>query len=146
MKNSRLIIIIIIAFITLLSCDEDDNDKITNPIDLIVDDYDNIPVKVNTRNSYTFTVNANNFDYETVDELVFSDDSLVVTVTLTNSSSSNSSFTLFDDSNNEILSESLNENKVSVHTDITEQLPKRIQIKLEEFSGQLTIVVALEDE
>ena len=41
-----------------ISCHDDDT--INVPIDLLVGTYDNIPVIVNTEDSYTFTVSENN--------------------------------------------------------------------------------------
>ena len=133
----------ILLTLLLNSCNDDD-DLITSPIDLLIDKYDNIPVKVNTENSYTLTVVANDFTYSTEDDLTFLGDSIVVTITLTNANSSNSFVKLFDELNQEIFSESLGENKVVVNTEINGTIPKRIKIDLINFTGQLTIVVALD--
>jgi hypothetical protein len=131
---------IVLPFI-IISCKENE-DTINIPIDLLIDTYDNIPVIVNTENSYTFTVSASNLTYSTEDNLVFLSDSLVVTITLTNVSSANSRIKLFSENNEEVFSESLNNNKVFVNTELKGNIPKTISIELDNFSGQLTIVVA----
>ena len=141
-KNLSIILLLILPYL-FFSCEDDDSNNLTNPIDLIVDDYDNIPVKVNTQDSFTFTLNAKNFSYTTEDNLQFSDDSIVVTITLTNASSNNSSFVLIDTEGNVMYSESLNENKVSVDTDLIGNIPSLSRIELNNFTGQLTIVVAV---
>ena len=123
-----------------ISCHDDDT--INVPIDLLVGTYDNIPVIVNTEDSYTFTVSANNLNYQLDDDLTFGSDSLVITVTLTNVSSSNSFFTLYGINDFEIFSESLNNNKVVVNTELGVVNPKRIVAELSDFSGNLTIVLA----
>ena len=144
MKKLFFIILLLLSHFIFQSCDDDEN-KLTDPIDLIVDDYDNIPVKVNTQDSYTFTINAKNFSYSTEDNLIFSDDSIVVTISLTNASSTNSSFVMYDTEGGVMFSESLNENKVSVDTDLNGKIPSLCRVELNNFTGQLTIVVALMD-
>jgi len=142
MQYLRLFLItLIIIPIFLLNCKENEN-SINVPIDLLTDTYDNIPVIVNTENSYTFTVSANNFSYSTDDNLIFNNDSLVVTITLANASSTNSIMLLFNENNDEIFSESLNNSKVFVNNELNGQLPKKIKVQLDNFSGKLTIVVA----
>jgi hypothetical protein len=142
MKYLRLywLVFIVLPFI-IINCKENE-DTINIPIDLLIDTYDNIPVIVNTENSYTFTVSASNLTYSIEDNLVFLSDSLVVTITLTNVSSANSRIKLFSENNEEIFSESLNNNKVFVNTELKGNIPKTISIELDNFSGQLTIVVA----
>jgi len=124
-----------------ISCRDDDN-TINVPIDLLIGTYDNIPVIVNTEDSYTFTVSASNLNYKVDDDLTFGSDSLVITVTLTNVSSSMSFFTIYDINDFEIFSESLNNNKVVVNTELGVVNPKRIVAELSDFSGNLTIVLA----
>ena len=142
MKKIITILIVLVAAFLFTTC-KDDDDPLT-PIDLLIEDYDNIPVKVNTLDSYTFTISAKNFNYSTEDVLNFSSDSLVVTITSSNASSNNSSFTLYGDNENIIFSENLNESRVTVNTDLIGRIPKKVEIELSQFSGQLTIVVAVQ--
>lgn len=140
-------ITLLLSIVTLAlfsSCDQDEK-LLTSPIDLLSDTYDNIPVKVNTTNSFTFTVSAKDFTYSTEDNLIFDADSLVYTLTLMNSKSSNSSVQLIDSAGNQIFNESLNTNKVIVNPNIKGVIPKKIIIDLINFSGQLTIVVAIDN-
>jgi hypothetical protein len=139
MKHFRLLILSIIIF---LSGCNDKKDSINSPIDLVSDSYTNIPVIVNTENTYTFTVNANKLNYITEDELNFSTDSLVISLTLANVSSSNGFIKVFNTNAQEIFSEILNTNKVIVITDLKGQIPGQIKIELINFTGQLTTVVA----
>lgn len=146
MKYLKLFLyLIIILPIIFQSCKENDN-TISVPIDLLGDTYDNIPVIVNTENSYTFTISANNLSYTSEENLVFTNDSLIVTITLANASSQNSFIKLFNSDNSELFTESLNENKVLVNTELKGQIPKSVQVELNDFSGQLTIVVATDQD
>lgn len=139
MKKSILLISIVLIPIILFSCKDD---EINSPINLVDDKFDNIPVIVNTQNSFTFTIVADNITYTKVNNLNFTKDSLVTTITLINVSSRGSSFELFDGADNSIFTESLNENKVSVNTEVNGSIPEKLMIDLKDFSGKLTIVVA----
>lgn len=141
MAQFRLLIVFLITIPFLTNCNNND-DLINSPIDLLSDSYNNTPVIVNTENSYTFTVNAKNFSYSTEDNLNFSTDSLVITLTLTNVISSTGSMKVFNISEQEIFSESLNGNKVIVKADLIGQNPKQIKLELIKFTGQLTAVIA----
>ncbi|MCB0746725.1 MAG: hypothetical protein KDC90_04610 [Ignavibacteriae bacterium] len=131
----------LILSIFLISCDDNDHD-INLPINLLDDTYNNIPVSVNTLNSYTFTVAANDFDYSTEANLSFNNDSVVVAITSTEVSAQNSYVKIFNSSNQEIFSESLNESKVFVNTELGNETPTKIKIELNNFSGKLTFVLA----
>lgn len=141
MAQFRLLILLFIAILFLTNC-KDNEDLINSPIDLLSDSYNNIPVIVNTQNSYTFTVNAKNFSYSTEDNLNFSTDSLVITLTIANVNSSNGTMKVFNNLDQEIFAESLNDNKVIVKTDLIGQNPKQIKLELIKFTGQLTAVIA----
>ena len=141
MTNFRLLILSIITILFFTNCTDKDN-QINSPIDLLTNTYINTPVIVNIENSYTFTVNANKLDYSTDENLNFSTDSLVITLTLTNINSSDGSIKVFNNSGQEIFSELLNTNKVIVKTDLIGQTPRQIKIELINFTGQLTAVVA----
>ena len=117
-----------------------DDDSIINPV---IGEFDDLPVIVNTENSFTFTVNANKLEYYLEDNLTFTNDSIVCAVTLTNASSNSSIVRLFDESNSIIFAESLNQNKVVVNTELNGKIPKKIIVDLFNFTGQLTIVVAI---
>lgn len=143
MKKINIILLVLFSALLITGCKEDD--ELIPPIDLLVPEYDNIPVKVNTQDSYTFTVSANNFNYSTEDALSFSSDSLVVTITSTNAESSNSGFVLYGSNNSVILSEELNESKVTVNTNLTGSVPVAANIELNNYTGKLTIVVAVHD-
>ena len=141
MTHFRLLILFLITILFLTFCSDKD-DLINSPIDLLTDGYNNIPVIVNTENTYTFTVNAKNFSYATDDKLNFSTDSLIITLTLANVNSSNGSMKVFNNTEQEIFSESLTESKVIVKTDLVGQTPGQIKLELVNFTGQLTAVVA----
>ncbi len=139
-----LILLITLPFLLIITSCKKDDDPINAPIDLLSDTYNNIPVKVNTQNNFTFTVNAQNLTYRTEDELTFDKDSIVVTITLTNVVSSDGTIKLFDHTDNEIFTESLNNNKVVVRPNINGKIPNKITIDLVSFTGQLTFVVAVD--
>lgn len=140
MKYFKLFFTTLFLFSLVSSCRDDES--INNPI---IGEFDDLPVIVNTENSFTFTVNASKLDYYIEDNLTFTTDSIVCAVTLTNASSNSSIIRLFDESNNLIFSESLNQNKVVVNTELEGKIPKKIVVDLFNFSGQLTIVVATEN-
>lgn len=140
MKYFKLFIPALVLSFLVFSCRDEDN--INNPI---IGEFDDLPVIVNTENSFTFTVNASKLDYYIEDNLTFTKDSLVCAVTLTNASSDGSIVRLFDESNSIIFAESLNQSKVVVNTELNGKLPKKIIIDLFNFTGQLTIVVAPEN-
>ena len=140
MKYFKLFFTALFLILLVSSCRDDESTL--NPI---IGEFDDLPVVVNTENSFTFTVNASKLDYYIEDKLTFTKDSLVCVVTLTNASSNSSIVQLFDGSNTLIFSESLNQNKVVVDTELDGKIPKKIVVDLFNFSGQLTIVVATEN-
>ena len=140
MKYFKLFFTALFLILLVSSCRDDESTL--NPI---IGEFDDLPVVVNTENSFTFTVNASKLDYYIEDNLTFTKDSIVCAVTLTNASSDGSVVRLFDDSNNIIFSESLNQSKVVVNTELDGKIPKKIVVDLFNFSGQLTIVVATEN-
>ena len=140
MKYFKLFFTALFLILLVSSCRDDESTL--NPI---IGEFDDLPVVVNTENSFTFTVNASKLDYYIEDNLTFTKDSLVCAVTLTNASSNSSIVQLFDGSNTLIFSESLNQNKVVVDTELDGKIPKKIVVDLFNFSGQLTIVVATEN-
>lgn len=144
MKKPILLIVISFLSIICLSCKNDP--EINSPIDLIDEMYDNIPVVVNTENAFTFTIVADNITYSKESNLNFTNDSLVTTITLTNVQTRESSFEILDASGQDIFSESLNENKVVVNTELKGSIPEKVLISLKDFSGKLTIVVALKNQ
>ncbi len=133
----------ILIFVVIFSaCDSDDItniDTVNNPFDNLSE---NIPVVVNNENSFTFALRANKIDFSYTDNLSFSSDSLVITITSLKTSSVNSSFFVYDNLNEVIFSETLNQNKVIVKSDIGGKIPKKANIRLINYSGELTIVVA----
>ena len=140
MKYFKLFFTALFLILLVSSCRDDESTL--NPI---IGEFDDLPVVVNTENSFTFTVNASKLDYYIEDNLTFTKDSLVCAVTLTNASSNSSIVQLFDGSNTLIFSESLNQSKVVVDTELDGKIPKKIVVDLFNFSGQLTIVVATEN-
>jgi hypothetical protein len=144
MKKLSLVFLSLVNILPLNSCGND-RKEITSPINLFDDMYDNIPVIVNTENSFTFTVVANNLNYFYENDLYFSEDSLVYTITLNNASSNNSYLNLLDSDGHIIISESLNSSSVIVNTELDGDHLNSINIELNGFSGLLTIVVALKN-
>lgn len=142
MNIAKILLISFALLFIFISCDDDPIIEITAPIDLLDDVYNNIPVVVNTENSFTFTVAANELYYSYDNNINFNRDTLVVTITLTNASSNNSSVQIRDSGNNIVFNESLNESKVLVNTELINLDPKQVNLELQEFSGQLTFVIA----
>ena len=85
---------------------------------------------------------ANELDYTYDNNINFNRDTLVVTITLTNASSNNSSVQIFDSGNSIVFNESLNQSKVLVDTELINVDPRRVNLELQDFSGQLTFVIA----
>ncbi len=143
MKINKIIftLIFILNFL-FVACKDDENPITGSYIDILSTEYDNIPVIVNTQNSFTFTVSANNLNYNLDDELTFTSDSLVVTVTSSQSSSENSNFSILDYSDETIFTQTLNTDKVVVKDNFSGKIPHRVKIDLVNYSGKLTIVIA----
>lgn len=141
MKRKFFILLFTSSILLLfLSCRDDET--FINPV---IGEYDVLPVIVNTENSFTLTVNANKLEYYLEDNLAFTKDSIVCAVTLTNASSDGSIVRVLGNSNEVLFSESLNQSKIIVNTEINGKIPKKIIVDLFNFSGQLTIVVALKN-
>lgn len=138
----KVILLLCMSLFLLVGSCKDDEESINSPIDLSIEDYNNIPVLVNTENSFTFTVSANNFNYSVEEILNFTGDSTVVTITLAQASSIESEVSIFNDDGNIIFDEDLNGSKVVVNDNIIFERPNKIKIDLINFSGKLTLVVA----
>ncbi|MBK8946539.1 MAG: hypothetical protein IPM32_14885 [Ignavibacteriae bacterium] len=145
MKVLSVFLAIIILSTLFISCRDEDELIAGSPINIDLPEYDNIPVIANINNNFVLTLNAKNFNYNYNDYLYFTNDSLVISITNSRSSSSNSDFILFDNLNEEIFSENFNTDKVVVKDNLGGKVPARIKIKLENYTGMLNIVVAVKD-
>ena len=104
-KYSFLKIFTGIVLLLMFACENDSPDTL-DPFTTL---YDNIPIVVNTLNAYTFTVNANNFSMNRVDNLSFETDSILLSLTLANYSNGNGTLSVLSDDSTQIISETLNQ-------------------------------------
>lgn len=94
--------ILFLLLLLVTACVEDPADP-NNP-------NNNMPVIINTTNSYNYTIHAEEYSHELTDFLNFNSDSL-------------------------------NNNKTFIKTGIVVDVPDRAEIKFEEFSGDLSMII-----
>lgn len=142
MLNLKLILLIVLVLISVFSCRENEDTITESLININLPEYDNIPVIANVEDSFVFTLNAKNFNYNYNDYIDFTNDSSVITVTSNKTSSTNSQFTVYDNLNEELFSTDLNTDKVLVKDNLGGKIPSYVKVKLENYNGILNIVVA----
>ncbi len=124
--------ILIFLLLFLIACVEDPTDP-NNP-------NNNMPIIINTTNTYTYTIQAEDYSHELTDYLSFNSDSIEVYITLGNYSSGSGNIRIESDSLI-IFVDSLNSNRTFIKTGIVVDVPNRADIKFEEFSGDLSMVI-----
>lgn len=101
----------------------------------------NTPVVVNVENAYTFTLNGKEYTDNRQDEVQFSADSIVVTLTVGEFQNGTGSIVLTGANADTLLQETVNQSKVTVQT-LSGVQPKRVHFDLKNFTGKLSFVVA----
>lgn len=124
--------ILLIFLLFVVACVEDPADP-NNP-------NNSMPVIVNTTNTYTYSIHAQDYSNVLTDYLNFNSDSLEVYITLGNYTSGSGSISIESDSM-VIFSDSLNSNKTFIKTGIVVDVPNWVHIQFTAFSGDLSMVI-----
>ncbi|MBI5021012.1 MAG: hypothetical protein HZB59_06215 [Ignavibacteriales bacterium] len=132
MKMYYLFIISIILSIN--SCKDDVATTTAN-------DDSNSPVVANVTNSFTYTVNANQYSSNSQNDLNFLSDSLVVTLSSSNYSSGQAIIVLNDSANATIFSDTLKSNKTIAITSLKTTKPKHCILALTNLTAKLIFSV-----
>ncbi|MBM4177143.1 MAG: hypothetical protein FJ213_13375 [Ignavibacteria bacterium] len=101
----------------------------------------NFPVIVNTLNTFTFTVDADDFSLTRNETLSFDTDSLTITLVVSSYSAGSGSIVVRNSVNEIFFSDNLNSNKVVTLPAATENTPKSVAITLSNFRGKISFVV-----
>ncbi len=118
----------------LFSCN-----KSTNPGDL--NSTVNMPVMTSVPNSYTYSVNANNFSNESRNNLSFSSDSLVVTLTTVSFVSGTAIIAVKDSLGSSVFVDTVRSNTTLAYAPTKLSIPKTCNIVLTNFSANLVFTL-----
>ncbi len=135
--NKKLSIILLISFcyFFILSSCSDNNSPVAPPANQT-----NNPTLVNTANTFSFTVDAQSFDYIKTENINFSLDSLVYALTVSNYSGGYAVFKILDSVKNVLRVDSVTSNTVLTNVNLNINHPSQVSISLNRFSGSLTVV------
>lgn len=100
----------------------------------------NIPVIINAKNIFTFTLHAQDFSLGRIDELDFSSDTIEVYLNIGNYYAGSGKILLESDGGI-IYSDSLSNNKYVVRTDLKGKKPEKVTFEFDGFSGDISFVV-----
>ena len=123
------------AILCLISC----RDKSTTTE---VHDNINSPVTANVTNSFTYTVNANQFSENSQNDLSFLSDSLVVTLSSINFLSGQAIISVKDSQSVSIFSDTVKSNKTIAIAHLKTTKPKRCIITSNNLTAKLVFVLA----
>ena len=107
---------------------------------------DNFPIVANAEDAYTFTVLGNEANINRQDNLNFSTDKVVASLTISNYGRGSGVLRITDANGEIIFEETLNGNKVVADAEITGKLPESIAIDMSDFSGHIVFAFSAQDE
>lgn len=137
MKHVFLFAAILLIFVA--GCREADY---TNPFNAD-DTAENIPVIVSVSGTYTFNVNASNFNLDRNDPLSIVSDSIVITISITMYKSGSCNISINNDSGNQLFTEYSNGNKSIVLLKNFNSKPSNVIISMKNLTAQVAIVLAV---
>lgn len=132
MKCYRYFIIGVI--VCLSSCTNNSNSP-------TVSDILHSPVTTNVTNSFTFSIDANQYSDNSYNDLSFLSDSLVVTLTSTGYSSGQAIFVVSDLSNATIFSDTVRSNKTIAIAHLKTTKPRHCSINITDLTAKLAFAV-----
>lgn len=105
--------------------------------------YDNLnsPVSTNVANSFTYTINANQYSQTSYHDLNFPSDSLVITLTSSTHLSGQAIISVRDSSGTTIFSDTVTTNKTVVIAQIKKSRPKQCFLGFTALTAKLVFVV-----
>jgi hypothetical protein len=127
-------IFIISMIIGINSCKDDSTTS-------AVQDGSNSPVVANVTNSFTYTVNANQYSCNSQNDLNFLSDSLVVTLSSSNYSSGQAIIVVNDSLNVTVFSDTVKSNKTIAIANLKTTKPKHCILALTNMTAKLTFSV-----
>lgn len=133
--NLLSMLLALLLSLTFYSCDY--NVDVVDPENI----GKNFPVIVNTLNTYTFTVDADNFSITRNESLSFDSDSLTITLVLSSYSSGSGTIQVKNQLNEMIFSENLNSNKVVTLPSVIGNIPKSNSITISNLKGKISFVL-----
>ncbi|MFA4923958.1 MAG: hypothetical protein WC557_07185 [Ignavibacteriaceae bacterium] len=115
--------------------------KDTSTTSTTVHDNLNAPVITNVTNSFTYSINANQYSSKSNNDLSFLSDSLVVTLSSSTYSSGQAIISVSDSSNAMIFSDTVKSNKTIVITNFKTKKPKYCNLDITNLTAKLSFVV-----
>jgi hypothetical protein len=112
-----------------------------NPTSTTVHDSLNSPITTNVTNSFTYTVNADQYSDNSNNDLSFLSDSLVVTLTSSSYSSGQAIILVSDASNATIFSDTVRSNKTNVIAHLKTTKPRHCILNITNLTAKLSFVV-----
>jgi hypothetical protein len=125
----------IIGMILCLTSCEDNSNSTTEQDNL------NSPVITNVVNSFTYSINANQYSDNSHNDLSFLSDSLVVTLSSSNYSSGQAIILVSDSSHATIFSDTVKSNKTIVLTNLKTTKPRYCSLDITNLTATLAFVV-----
>jgi hypothetical protein len=101
----------------------------------------NSPVTANVTNSFTYSINANQYSDNSHNDLSFLSDSLVVTLSSSSYSSGQAIVFVSDSSNATIFSDTVKSNKTIVIAHLKTTKPRHCDLKITNLTAKLSFVV-----
>jgi hypothetical protein len=112
-----------------------------NSTSTIVHDSLNSPVTTNVTNSFTYSINANQYSDNSNNDLSFLSDSLVVTLSSSSYSSGQAIILVSDSSNATIFSDTVKSNKTIVIAHLKTVKPRYCSLNITNLTAKLAFVV-----
>ena len=137
MRKVNLLSMFLVLFLSLTFYSCDYNVDVADPESI----GKNFPVIVNTVNTFTFTVDADNFSITRNETLFFDSDSLTITLVVSSYSSGSGAIQIKNQLNEMIFSENLNSNKVVTLPSVIGNIPKSNSITISNLKGKISFVL-----
>ncbi len=130
-----LLVISVLSVLSFYSCKKSDIISVDNPAA-------NTPVVVNTSNAFSFTVDANSFNYSETHNLQFSADTLSVAITVSGYVSGTGNIEIEDSKGASIYQKDLTNSTIFVDVFKLVTMPKTLIFNLSHFTGKAVISIA----
>ena len=133
MKNS----LYLLSFLVVFSC-VDPQDMEDMNVDLV----QNIPVMANTSNAFSYVIRANDFSHQVNSSLNFDSTAFVVSLVIAEYSQGTIALAVYNEDSSQVYQQQISSNMVLA--DFPEFLPTALDMNLEDFSGSVTVSIAVE--
>ena len=131
----------------LISCEDLNNNSGLGETDIndwyTVDvDKQNCPVTAKAPGSFTFVLDGKKYDYESQETVDFNYEDIAVSLTVTNASNGDGLLTIRDEEGSILYTKNINGNMIIVEQIKLADIPNKVDISLDEFSGKISFVFA----